>query len=57
MLHLLLSVAKDVGLKEIRLSVEKSNEPSVKTIINNGGIYERSFEFEGEPADIYKISL
>lgn len=39
------------------LSVERDNEPSIKTIIKNGGVYERSFEFEGEQADVYKINL
>lgn len=53
----LLNVARDIGLGEIHLSVERDNEPSIKTIIKNGGVYERSFEFEGEQADIYRIDL
>ena len=57
MLSQLLTVARNVGLDEIHLSVERDNEPSVKTIIKNGGVYERSFEFEGEQADIYRIVL
>lgn len=57
MLKQILDVARNAGLQEIHLSVEKSNEPSVKTIVKNGGIYERSFEFEGEQADIYRIDL
>ncbi len=57
MLRLLLAVAKNAGMSEISLSVEHDNTPSVKTIIKNGGIYKRSFEFEGEQADIYKIVL
>ena len=57
MLSLLLEVAKAAGLKELHLSVEKHNIPSVKTIVKNGGVYERSFEFEGELADIYRIEL
>ncbi len=57
MLHLLLNVAGNVGLNEIHLSVERDNEPSVKTIVRNGGIYERSFIFEGAWADIYRITL
>ena len=57
MLKQLLDVAKNVGLKELHLSVERNNIPSVKTIVKNGGVYERSFEFEGEEADIYKIRL
>lgn len=57
MLRLLLPIAKDAGMKELNLSVERDNEASIKTIMRNGGKYERSFEFEGEQADIYKISL
>lgn len=57
MLHQILDIAKQAGMSEIHLSVEKSNIPSIKTILKNGGIYERSFMFEGEKADIYKITL
>lgn len=57
MLRQILEVARNAGLTEIHLSVERDNEPSVKTIIKNGGVYERSFEFEGSQADIYKIVL
>lgn len=57
MLRLLLNVAKECGLDELHLSVERDNEPSIKTIKKNGGVYERSFEFENEMADIYKIVL
>ncbi len=57
MLRQILLIAKEAGLKELHLSVERKNEPSVKTIVKNGGKYERSFEFKGEKADIYKIIL
>lgn len=57
MLRQLLSVASDIGMSELHLSVERDNESSIKTIIRNGGIYERSFEYEGEQADIYRIAL
>lgn len=57
MLQLLLDVARQAGLTEIHLSVEKDNIASVKTIVKNGGVYERSFEFAGELADIYRIEL
>jgi predicted acetyltransferase len=57
MLRQILLIAKQAGLQEVYLSVERDNEPSVKTIIKNGGKYEHSFEFEGEEADIYKIVL
>ena len=57
MLRLIIDVAKESGLKELHLGVERTNEPSIKTIKKNGGIYERSFEFENEPADVYCIVL
>lgn len=57
MLRQLLTIAVQSGMTELHLSVEKTNEPSIKTITKNGGVYERSFEFEGEPADIYRIVL
>ena len=57
MLQLLLPIAKNDGMKELYLSVERDNEASIKTIVKNGGKHERSFEFEGEQADIYKIIL
>ena len=57
MLRLIKEVAKRVGLDSLQHSVERSNEPSVKTIKKNGGLYERSFEFEGEIADVYKVKL
>ena len=49
--------ARQVGMDKLQLSVERSNEPSVKTITKNGGKYERSFTFEGEEADVYMIYL
>lgn len=57
MLRQLLIIAKQAGLQEMQLAVERDNEPSIKTIIKNGGKYERSFEFEDEKADVYKIVL
>lgn len=57
MLRQLLDHARSVGMDRLQLSVERSNEPSVKTIVRNGGIYIRSFEFEGEAADVYFIEL
>ena len=57
MLRQVLLIAKEVGLTEVHLSVERDNLPSVRTIVKNGGVYERSFEFEGEQEDIYRIEL
>lgn len=55
MLGQLIPVAKVAGIPELHISVEKANMASIKVIQNNGGIYERSFSFENETADIYKI--
>ena len=57
MLALIKERATEIGMEKLQLSVERDNEPSVKTIVKNGGKYERSFVFEGEEADVYLISL
>lgn len=57
MLKLLKGVAKSAGMSEIQLAIERSNVPSVKTIVRNGGVFQRSFDFQGEPADVYIIRL
>lgn len=57
MLYQLLQIAREANLKELHISVEKENTASIKVIQKSGGIYERSFSFENETADIYKISL
>ncbi len=57
MLCKLASKAREAGMKELRISVEKTNTASRKVIQKNGGVYERSFTFEGETADLYKIVL
>lgn len=53
----LIEIAKEAGMKELQISVEKENTASRKVIERNGGVYERSFIFEGETADIYRIGL
>ena len=57
MLKLVLEHARQIGMDKFQLSVERSNEASVKTITKNGGKYERSFEFENEKADVYMINI
>ncbi len=57
MLHQLLQIAGKGGIKELHISVERTNTASVKVIQKNGGVYERSFSFENETADIYRIAL
>ena len=55
MLRLIIERAAEIGLGKLQLSVERTNEPSVKTILKNGGKYERSFTFEWDDADVYII--
>lgn len=50
-------VAKEHGLKQLQLSVEKDNVASIKTIENNGGKFSRRFIFENEEAYVYLIEL
>lgn len=57
MLELIIDRARSCGLTEIQLSALRSNIPSVKTILNNGGKVVRSFEFGGEIADVFIIRL
>ena len=57
MLHQLLQVAEKAGMKELHISVEKENTASVKVIQKNEGVYERSFDYEGETADIYRVTV
>lgn len=53
----LIGEARAAGMKDLQISVEKENTASRKVIEKNGGVYERSFTFEGERADIYMIVL
>ncbi len=57
MLYHLLQVAKKAEMKEIYISVEEENTASIKVIQKNGGVYERSFSFLNETANIYRIVL
>ena len=57
MLHQLIEVAKEIGMTELQISVEKTNIGSIKVIEKNGGVYERSFTYENELADIYIIPI
>ena len=57
MLSLILERAREIKLTSFQLSAEKSNTPSIKTIIKNGGKYSRSFRVNNEVADIYLIDL
>ena len=50
-------IAKEHGMKQLQLSVERDNIASIRTIEKNGGRYERSFLFEDTEADVYLIQL
>ena len=50
-------IARKYGLNSLQLSVEKENTASVKTILKNGGCYNRSFRFGDEEADVYVVEL
>ncbi len=50
-------VAKEAGMTELHMATFQDNIGSVKTIIKNGGVLERTFEAEGKPADMYLIKL
>lgn len=50
-------MAKAQGLDVLQLSVERDNFPSIRTIVKNGGVYERSFAFGDALADVYLIQL
>lgn len=50
-------VARKAGMKELYMAVHRDNEPSVKTIVNAGGVVCRSFIAEGKWADMYLVKL
>ena len=57
MLHQIIGIAKKAYLSELHLSVERSNKASINVIQSNGGVFERSFTYESELADIYRIEI
>ncbi len=57
MLRQICGIAKRAGMTSLQLSVMPENRPSVKTILKNGGVYQRSFPCEGQQADVYSIAL
>ena len=57
MLTLILERARELNMDTVQLSAEKTNTPSIKTIVKNGGKYSRTFKAGEEEADVYLISL
>lgn len=50
-------IAKQAGMKKLQLSAKRENMPSIKVIINNGGVYIRTFIYENKECDVYTIDL
>ncbi|MBP0966949.1 MAG: GNAT family N-acetyltransferase [Oscillospiraceae bacterium] len=57
MLRQICGIARRAGMASLRLSVMQKNLPSVRTILKNGGVYQRSFPCDGQQADVYCITL
>lgn len=57
MLHQVMNVARAAGMTEITLAAERSNTASVRTIVKCGGKLIRTFDYDGQPADVYRIAL
>lgn len=55
MLKEVIQIARKANIMTLQLSCMKLNVPSNKIIINNGGKYERDFEYESECVGVYKI--
>lgn len=58
MLRLALAFCRDLGLEKVMLSCDRENLASKKTILKNGGVFEREFTYKpGEIIQIYWINL
>lgn len=58
MLAKALEYCKDeIGLEKVMINCYKSNEPSRKTILHAGGVFEKEYERDGEIVQIYWINL
>ena len=56
MLHTILGRAAEIGLHEVKVVCLADNLPSIKTVLNNGGVFERAFELEGELCHEYNMT-
>ena len=50
-------IARLAGMEELHMAVHCDNEPSVKTIVNAGGVAYRSFIAEEKWAEMYLVTL
>lgn len=48
---------EEIGLDKVMISCYKSNEGSIKTIVNAGGILDKEYEKDGEIVQVYWINL
>lgn len=56
-LLLVLEKARNMGIRQVMISCDSSNEASKRTILSCGGILTRQNQYRGEPQDIYWIYL
>ena len=57
MLGRIVRQAREDGLAKLQLAALQSNIPSVRTIEKNGGRRVRNFDFYGQTADVFEITL
>lgn len=57
MLSLILQNAKALGLERVMISCDNDNIASEKTIIANGGKFEKTVDVNGKPVKVYWITL
>lgn len=55
MLSKVIEIGREKGIFVLQLSCMDTNIGSNKTILNNGGILERTFDHEGKVANVYKV--
>ena len=57
MIHLALEKCREMGMNKVLMTCGKDNIGSAKSIINNGGVFEREVEEDGETEQRYWITL
>ena len=57
MIHLALEKCREMGMNKVLMTCGNDNIGSAKSIINNGGVFEREVEEDGETEQRYWITL
>lgn len=57
MLQLICERARGLGMPSLQLSAEAANLPSNRVILRAGGVFCRSFDYQGEVAHVYTLPL